>query len=133
MGGFMLYQGERPKGVLSPRQLEELFSEGKIEFPTVTEKEIKDRSKADALSKTLVIGQTTWFMLQCIARAIQGLEITQLELLTVALAFLNAFMYYFWWNKPLDVETPVTVYVLEEPLKKTSSYVPLKGVGDTTG
>ena len=112
----MLYEGERPKGVLSSEKLAELAGNGDIKFPTVTEKEIQDRSKANALSKGLAIGQTTWFILQCIARAVQGLDITQLELLTVALAFLNAFMYIFWWNKPFDVETPVPVYLLEKPL-----------------
>ena len=112
MGGFMLYEGGEAKEVLPAKLLEELFQEGKIDFPTITEKEIQDRSKAGGLSKALVIGQTSWFMLQCITRAIQGLAITQLELLTVALAFLNAFMYLFWWNKPLDVLTPVPVHFL---------------------
>ena len=114
----MLYQGDEPKGVLSPERLEDFCKEGKIKFPTITEKEIQDRSKANALSKTLVIGQTAWFMLQCATRAIQGLEITQLELLTVGLAFLNAFMYFLWWDKPLDVQTPVPVYLLDDPLKE---------------
>ena len=108
----MLYEGKVAKGVLSEERLEELLGSGKIEFPTITEKEIQDRSKADALSKTLVIGQTTWFMLQCAARAVQGLDITQLELLTVALAFLNARMYSCWWNKPLDVGVPIPVHLL---------------------
>ena len=114
----MLYKDGEAKGVLSPERLEDLYAKGEIEFPTVTEKEIQDRSKADALSKLLAIGQTTWFMVQCLARAVQGLQVTQLELLTVALAFLNAFMYYFWWNKPFAVQSLVPVYLLDVPPKE---------------
>ncbi|PPQ82820.1 hypothetical protein CVT26_007992 [Gymnopilus dilepis] len=130
MGGFMLYKGELAEGILSPEKLKKLAGEGKIKFPTITEKEIQVRSKADSLSKTLVMGQTTWFILQCITRAIQKLEITQLEILTVALAFLNAFMYFFWWNKPLDVQTSVPVYLLDEPLEEALLVVPPKGMPD---
>ena len=47
----MLYKGNDPKGVLSPKKFSELLTAGKIEFPTVTEEEIEDRSKADGFSK----------------------------------------------------------------------------------
>ena len=46
MGGFMLYEGDQPRGILSPEKLKELYEDGKIDFPTVTEEpEIQDRSK----------------------------------------------------------------------------------------
>ena len=115
-GGFVLFHGPRRIGVLSPERLEELSKKRLIEFPTITEEEIKDRSKGDALSKTLVIGQTTWFIAQCISRSAQGLVITELELVTLAFAALNGVMYFFWWNKPLDVRTTVPVYLLDTPL-----------------
>lgn len=116
MGGFVLFQGPRRIGVLSPERLELLSQARLIEFPTITEEEIKDRSKGDALSKTLVLGQTTWFIAQCITRKAQGLIMTELELVTLAFAALNSFMYFFWWNKPLDVRTTVPVYLRETPL-----------------
>ena len=43
---------------------------------------------------------------------------TELELATLAFAALNGFMYFFWWNKPLDVRTTVPVYRLSTPLPK---------------
>ena len=52
MGGFMLYEGNDAKGVLTPWRFSQLLREGKIEFPTVTVEEIEDRSKADGFSKT---------------------------------------------------------------------------------
>jgi hypothetical protein len=120
MGGFMLYEGDKARGILSPERLKELYEEGKIDFPTITEEEIHDRSQADALAKTVVVGQTTWFIVQCIARGVQGLVLTQLELVTVAFAFLNGLMYFLWWNKPMDVHPSlaVPVYLLDVPKRR---------------
>ena len=113
MGGFVLYDGTKAQQVLAADNIGNLHETGKIDFPRVSEEEIQDRSKADALSKTLVVVQTIWFITQCIARRVQGLIITELELVTVAFAFLNAFMYFLWWNKPLDVHIPIPVYLLD--------------------
>jgi hypothetical protein len=112
MGGFMLFQGNTAKSVLSPERLAELMRAGKIEFPTVTVEEIEDRSKADGFSKTIALGQTLWFVAQCIGRRAQHLDITLIELLTLSLAVLNGVMYYLWWNKPLDVRCPIRVYLI---------------------
>ena len=116
MGGFVLFHGPQRIGVLSPERLDELSKKHLIEFPTITEEEIKDRSKGDALSKTLVLGRTSWFIAQCISRKAQGLIMTELELVTLAFAALNGFMSFFWWNKPLAVQTTVSVYLLDTPL-----------------
>ncbi|KAF8516558.1 hypothetical protein BU17DRAFT_50787 [Hysterangium stoloniferum] len=115
MGGFMLYSGQDAKGTLSPERLKEFHGKGIIQFPTIKKEEIQDRSKGDALSKGLVVIQTTWFIIQCIARKAEGLDTTQIELLTLALAALNGVMYFLWWDKPLDVRWPVPVQLLETP------------------
>jgi len=47
---------------------------------------------------------------QCIARGVQGLPITELELVTVAFAALNFVVYILWWDKPLNVQRGVRVY-----------------------
>ena len=113
MGGFMLYEGNDAKGVLSLGRFSELLTTGKIEFPTVTEEEIEDRSKADGFSKTIALGQTLWFVAQCLARPAQHLDLTLIELLTLSLAVLNGMMYFLWWHKPLDVRCPFPVYLLD--------------------
>ena len=110
----MLYEGNNPKGVLSPEKFSELLTAGKIEFPTVTEEEVEDRSKADGFSKTIALGQTLWFVAQCLARAAQHLDLTLVELLTLSLAVLNGVMYFLWWHKPLDVRCPVRVNLLNK-------------------
>jgi hypothetical protein len=112
MGGFMLFEGETAKGVLSPKRFAALMREGKIDFPTVTAEEIEDRSKADGFSKMIALGQTLWFVAQCLGRRAQHLDLTLVELLTLSLAVLNGVMYFLWWNKPLDVRCPVRVSLI---------------------
>jgi len=113
MGGFTLHKGGKPVRVLEAWELEELSEAGKIEWPTITEEEIADRSKGDYLSKTIVLFQTTWFIGQCIARGAYGLAVTELEVVTLAFATLTGVIYYFWWDKPLDVRCSTPVQLLE--------------------
>jgi len=69
MGGFALHDTDNSfLRVLDERTLEELDKTGEIEWPTITEKEIQDRSKADIFSKGIVLLQTTWFIVQCVSR-----------------------------------------------------------------
>ena len=116
MGGFMLIdsEGEIAKGVLTPERFSELLTAKKIKFPTLPMDEIEDRSKADGFSKTIALGQTLWFVAQCLARGAQHLDLTLVELLTLSLAVLNGLMYFLWWNKPLDVRCPIRVYLLDK-------------------
>src|SRR5260221_1970074 len=83
----------------------------------ISEENIKDRSKSDILSKLIAITQTTWFILQCIARGQQRLTLTELELVTLALASLNAITYVFWWHKPLGVQVPIGIYFKTEAIE----------------
>lgn len=97
------------EGVLTFDALKQLLSENLIAFPTITEDEIDDKSKGDALSKGFALLQLTWFIVQIITRAAQGLAISELELTTAALAGLNNIMYIFWWSKPRDVRFPFVI------------------------
>ena len=118
MGGFTLHEGGKPIRILETRDLEELSEAGKIDWPTITEEEIADRSKGDYLSKTIVLFQTTWFIVQCIARGAYGLAVTELEVVTVAFATLTGVIYYFWWDKPLNVRCSIPVQLLEGRLEE---------------
>ncbi|KAJ2913886.1 hypothetical protein MD484_g6548, partial [Candolleomyces efflorescens] len=83
----------------------------------IVKEEIQDKSKSDGLAKLVVLVQTAWFTGQCLARAIQKLAITELEVVTLAYTALNGVMYFFWWYKPLDVQFPfvIDVYLPPEP------------------
>ncbi|EEB91323.1 hypothetical protein MPER_10333 [Moniliophthora perniciosa FA553] len=63
-----------------PTQLLEYFI--KNGYITITEDEIKDRSHADFITKSIALIQTTWFILQVAARAAEGLTVTELEIIT---------------------------------------------------
>ncbi|TDL13387.1 hypothetical protein BD410DRAFT_735465, partial [Rickenella mellea] len=104
MGGFMLFDGKEALYTLVPEKLDELSKSGKIVFPDISKEDIQDRSKGDIISKGFVIIQTSWFVLQCIARGVEHLAITELELVTLAFAVLNLATYALWWNKPLNVQ-----------------------------
>ena len=114
----MLMDGDERKGVLTPGKLHNLLRKGEIALPSITEEEIQDRSKADGLAKGIAVLQTTWFIAQCLSRPAQGLIITEIELITLAIAALNGLLYFLWWNKPLDVRCCVPVLSLHgEDLK----------------
>jgi hypothetical protein len=115
MGGFVQAEGAHDTRVLTPKDFRNLLADQEIGFPLISEKEIQDRSKGDGLSKGLAVVQTTWFIAQCISRKVQGLTITEIELVTVAFAFLNGIMYFLWWNKPVGVTTSVRIYRLTSP------------------
>ena len=133
MGGFHLFKrsseemsndnrctSEEDDEPLHPLMASDLlrYSES---FTMPTEAEIKDRGKSDWLAKSLVLIQTSWFVMQCIARAIEHLPVTHLEIVTLAYAAMNFVIYVFWWNKPLNVNRPVRVFRksdVEEPISE---------------
>ncbi|KIK51383.1 hypothetical protein GYMLUDRAFT_394703 [Collybiopsis luxurians FD-317 M1] len=65
--------------------------------------EIKDRSHSDWFGKLVAVGQTSWFIVQLLARWIEGLPVTALEVMTLAFAAMNILIYFFWWDKPQEI------------------------------
>lgn len=86
-----------------------------------SEEEIKDRSKADSLSKLIVLVQTLWFVMQCIARHIEHLPITELEIATLAYTVPILGIYICWWNKPLGVTQPIRISMSSWKVHRTNS------------
>ena len=129
MGGFHLFehsskemsnddQGISPENdkPLLPRRASDLQKCDGYEPSIIpTEAEIQDKGKSDWLAKSLVLLQTSWFVMQCIARGIEHLPVTHLEIVTLAYAAINFVIYIFWWNKPLNVSRPVRVFRKSEP------------------
>lgn len=120
----MLHERDGTSHPLLPEELDRLYAAREIEFPAVPAAEIEDKSKGDAISKGLVILQTSWFTIQCVARGIRHLPLTGLELATLAFTVLNFFTYLVWWKKPQDVNCPIAVYRKAKlfPLQKTDLY-----------
>ncbi|KAG2357365.1 hypothetical protein BDR07DRAFT_1612541 [Suillus spraguei] len=110
MGGFMLYVNDEPRATLTPNELKRFVREGSVEMPVIVEADIEDRSKGDALSKGIAVLQLAWFVLQLVARYVQNLPMTLLELDTLSVAALTSIAYGCWWKKPKDVRRPHAVY-----------------------
>ena len=122
MGGFHLFKrsSEEKSGTqtvsqeddypLHPLLANDLTQDDIYSFAMPTKAEIKDKGKSDWLAKSLVLLQTSWFIMQCIARGIKHLPVTHLEIVTLAYAAMNFVIYVFWWNKPLNANRPVRVF-----------------------
>ena len=92
------------------------------DISTVTEDVIKDKSKADAIAKAVVLLQTGWFAIQCAARISQRLPVTKLELTTLGHTAFISIIYFFWWNKPVGVRYPITLHAkLQKNVSTTES------------
>ena len=127
MGGFHLFQRSAEETSndrsilqddqpLHPLQETDLRNcDGYESFILPTEEEIKDKGKSDWLAKSLVLLQTSWFVMQCIVRAVEHLPVTHLEIVTLAYAAMNFVIYIFWWNKPLNINRPIRVFRKSEP------------------
>ena len=107
-GSPWLPRCSRPLYPLDGLNFGELVEDGTLTFPT--ESEIKDRSKSDWLAKSLALVQTSWFVIQCIARTAARLPVTELELVTLAYATMTLGIYLAWWDKPRNVVNPIRVF-----------------------
>lgn len=106
MGGFVVAKND----ILSPIASHTIGQQ--IDKKTVREvpyNEILDRSKGDEITKGLAMLQTMWFIVQCIARRVQHLPLTELEVVTLAFGFTNIIIYIIWWEKPQDVRHPIRI------------------------
>ncbi|KAI1481989.1 hypothetical protein F4774DRAFT_350985 [Daldinia eschscholtzii] len=81
----------------------------KGEFLCVPQKNIDDKSKADAVKKILVLLQVSWMVTQCIFRKAYGLPLTLLEIHTMVHVVCAFILYVCWFEKPLDVLNPDTL------------------------
>ena len=108
MGGWYFYTKDgQPRYPLSPEMVLQLVRRGRIVSPRI--EELANQSKGDALSKCVAIGQTLWFVVQCIARLITHLPLASLEVMTLAYTVITVAMYIVWWNKPLNVTCAIRV------------------------
>ena len=75
----------------------------------ISEEVIKDKTKADPITKMLISIQAGWFIVQCIARVAHGLPLTLLEINTLAHVLIALLMYLFWFPKPYNALSPVLI------------------------
>lgn len=115
MGGFLLFKEGRPYQVLSPDKFNTLVDAGFIDFPSITERDIKAKGMAHPLLTFLTLLQTLWFIIQCIARRSRGYTITLLEMVTLTFIAMHALLLFFWWHKPLDARDATRLNLIHIP------------------
>ncbi|MCJ1412948.1 hypothetical protein MMC19_007049 [Ptychographa xylographoides] len=107
MGGFILQAPDFPPFPVDGQQLIYLVKKKYIPYPDIKIQDIKDKNKADGFARAVMSIQVIWFLIQCSGRGLEHLALSTLELSTIAFIFCTINTLYFWWHKPLDVETPI--------------------------
>jgi len=98
----------RPILTFTPRGIETLITLGlPIDIP---EADIEDKSKADLFTKALACIQAIWFFAQCIARLVEHLPLTLLEIHAMIHVACNIAIFCFWISKPYDVGNPTLLH-----------------------
>ena len=126
MGGIWLKPKDSRPFPINAAQLKFLVAGGHMELPSISKKEIEDKSKADKFAKIFACGQILWLVLQCIGRAIQHLPITTLEIATLGFAIPSVATFALWFCKPVDIEVPTFVPVDETTVELLERLSPIK-------
>jgi hypothetical protein len=98
-------------------------------LPDISEEYIEDKSKANGLAKFLVCFQASWFCIQVIVRLAQSLPISLLELNTFAHSICTLVIFYFWWNKPLNIGEPTLIW--QEEIRPLAAFMSMRSFPNT--
>lgn len=83
--------------------------------------DIKDKSKADWIVKTIAVIQITRLIFDLITRGIGGQSVTQLEIATVSFSGFAIFTHFANWWKPKDVSQPTKLHtVIDQGTEKVT-------------
>ncbi|KZP09472.1 hypothetical protein FIBSPDRAFT_239223 [Athelia psychrophila] len=113
MGGFYYLDHGKDPRPLSPKEVEDCITDGSLDLPTKSQ--INDKSKSGAFARTVASLQTIWFVMQSLARPIQQLPLTLLEVATMAYTLTTVALHGFWWSKPLNISQPFRVRCVAVP------------------
>ncbi|KAJ6142837.1 hypothetical protein N7471_002290 [Penicillium samsonianum] len=97
--------------VLRRNDMKPFIEAGIVEDIDFHDRDVEDRAKADSLGKTFTVLQTSWFLVNIIARWANSLPVSPIELATVAYIACGILLYAMWWYNPKDMTTPITIYV----------------------
>jgi hypothetical protein len=77
--------------------------------PDILVEDIRDKSKAEVIVRSMVAMQTGWFCVQFVSRVLLSLPVATLEISTAFYTICTVLTYILWRDKPLDVRTPTLV------------------------
>ncbi|KAJ5548605.1 hypothetical protein N7513_005839 [Penicillium frequentans] len=102
-GGFLLEGPGSEPFPIDAEQLFQLVEAGYVPFPDLEVEDIKDKSKSDSMARIFASLQATWFVINCIIRAVQNLFLTTLEITTLSFIIIFFSTSYCWYHKPQDI------------------------------
>jgi hypothetical protein len=103
MGGFVI--ATSTKNVyypVTPEMLDKLIVDP-IFIASIPAADLMDRSSSDPLFLFLAFLQGVWFVSQIVGRWISGMEVTQLEVVTLAILGMSSLIVGMLWKKPRGV------------------------------
>jgi hypothetical protein len=107
MGGFVVQGNPDP---LTIEDIPQLQRTGEINsLLNIKVEELEDKSKNDMFGKIIAVGQILWTLVQIIARAVQRLPVSPLEIAVAAFAICAVIINGLYWYKPQRVSTPITI------------------------
>jgi hypothetical protein len=115
MGGFVLRTSDDVRFFLDTKHILWLLEHQAISTAQFNKsfllesKTIDDRNKSDTFVRVIAVGQALWFCINIIARGVQGLAVTTLEISTVGIIIVSILVYYIWKEKPADVQSTEVV------------------------
>ena len=139
MGGLHLVTEDVKPFPINAAQLHYLVTQRGIPYPKILEVHIRDKNKSDGMLRLITLVQTLWFLVNVVARRVQQLPITALELSTSAFVLLSFATTLCWFQKPADILHPDFITV-DQPVEillpsnasyygKEYLYTPLDCVG----
>ncbi|EKM55006.1 uncharacterized protein PHACADRAFT_255297 [Phanerochaete carnosa HHB-10118-sp] len=131
MGGFVLDSSSTPvfgtetQLVLSPAMMAVMMKHAPDIIPDISEDHIRRQSKSNALAKALLVLQLIYFSASCVARLVQELPLSLLEVWTLAHALGAILVYVVWWKKPFDI--PEATLIMGERARELAAYFQVIG------
>ena len=96
-------------------------------LPQISQDELDDRNKGDAVVKGLALVQVIGLFVQIVARGAAGLPPAQLEIAVIAFALCALIIYILLWSKPQNVGTPVYISASRRPSRQELSRLAITG------
>lgn len=111
MDGLQLRTRDDWVYTVSSKNVVSLIEAGVIRPRDLESDEIEDRAKADAAAKLFAVLQSSWVVVNILARAAYHLPISPIEITTVAYVVCAAFSYGLWWYMPRDMQTRINIHL----------------------
>lgn len=110
MGGVHIYD-ERgiPIGPLNVEDAIHLLRRGSIVLPPL--QTIQGLNKSSIRGKLTAVAGLMWFVIPCLARFEQRLQMAPFEIMALAHTTIAIFTFLPWWHKPMNVDCPVRMSV----------------------